>query len=338
MGTQTSDILPTLEQKNFENFLKRMGRRSENTKRICNYSIRLLTSFLQKAYPDDTIAVITKIDPCDLLDSFVGWLTDQRYSSNSILQTVALTKKWLRYHGVKVYNEDLRERIELPRSEEALDDPLTKDQIRKILTHMDFQTQNHMLLLACSGIRPIDVLSLQGTDFKWDEHPVRLIVPPKGKTKRGWETFITDELAERIKTNKHFRPGQNPKNLTIIFLYHIKKYNPELAIMNTSARGWRGNRRRIHLYSLKKFFFSQVTAEVGDAMAHAWCGRKAYLSNYLRLPLEERQKLYLKTMPRLTIFSEPEKSRTEDTLRGRLKAKGLTDEIITQVLEGLVLN
>ena len=341
MGMQANEILPTIEQKNFENFLKRMGRRAENTKRICSYSIRLLTSFLQKAHPDDTIPIITKVDPCDLLDSFVGWLTDQKYSSNSVLQTVALTKKWLRYHGVKVHNEDLRERIELPKAEEALDDPLTKNQIRQILTRMDFQTQNHMLLLSCSGVRPIDIPSIQHTDFKWDEHPVRLIVPAKGKTKRGWETFITDELAERIKNNTDFfkpKTSQDSKNLTIRFWYHIKKYHPEMRTINKSNRSWRGNRGKIHLYSLKKFFFSQVTAELGDTVAHAWCGRKSYLSNYLRLPLEDRQKLYLKVIPRLAIFSEPEKPKTEDSLRGRLKAKGLTDELIDQVLEGLVLN
>jgi SOS response regulatory protein OraA/RecX len=54
--------------------------------------------------------------------------------------------------------------------------------------------------------------------------------------------------------------------------------------------------------------------------------------------LEERQKLYLKVMPRLTIFSEPEKPKMEDRLRERLKQRGLTDEIVDKVLEGLVLN
>lgn len=88
---------------------------------------------------------------------------------------------------------------------------------------------------------------------------------------------------------------------------------------------------------LKKFFFSQATAEVGDVVAQAWCGRKAYLAAYLRLPLEDRQKLYLKVMPRLTIFSsEPPKA--QGRLRERLKTKGLSDEIIDGVLEGLVFN
>ncbi len=257
------------------------------------------------------------------------------------MQTVALTKKWLRYHGVRIYNEDLRERIELPKAEEAMDDPITKSQIRQVLTRMDFQTQNQMLLLTCSGVRPCDIWSLKDTDFRWDEHPVRLIVPAKGKTKRGWETFITDELAERIKADKKFFKPKHPeysKTLSVVFWYHITKHHPELNRVNKSARSWRGNRRKVHLYSLRKFFFSQTTAEVGDAMAHAWCGRKSYLSNYLRLPLEERQELYLKVMPRLTIFSESEKPKTEDRLRNRLKEKGITDELIDQVLEGLVLN
>lgn len=47
--------------------------------------------------------------------------------------------------------------------------------------------------------------------------------------------------------------------------------------------------------------------------------------------------MYPKAMPRLTIFSEPEKPKTEDMLRERLKAKGL-DELIDNVLMGLVFD
>jgi len=121
------------------------------------------------------------------------------------------------------------------------------------------------------------------------------------------------------------------------FLAAVRKF-PELTVMaKESKRGRMGDRYKIHLYSLKKFYFSQATAEVGDMVAQAWCGRKAYLGTYLRLPLEERQKLYLKVMQRLTIFIQ-EPPRTEERLRERLKTRGLTDEMIDRVLEGLVLN
>jgi hypothetical protein len=48
--------------------------------------------------------------------------------------------------------------------------------------------------------------------------------------------------------------------------------------------------------------------------------------------------MYLKAMPRLTIFSEPKKPKTEDRLRERLKAKGLTDGLIDNVLMRLVFD
>ncbi len=93
---------------------------------------------------------------------------------------------------------------------------------------------------------------------------------------------------------------------------------------------------KLHLYTLKKFLFSQVTAEACDALGHAWCGSKGYLSNYLRLPIEERRKLYLRCMLRLTIFND-EPPKTEDRLRERLKTRGLSDDVIDKVLEGLDL-
>ena len=59
-------------------------------------------------------------------------------------------------------------------------------------------------------------------------------------------------------------------------------------------------------------------------------------AEYNRLKNEAHQKAYLKVMPKLTIFST-EQPRTDDTLRERLRAKGLTDETITQLFEGLDL-
>ncbi len=114
------------------------------------------------------------------------------------------------------------------------------------------------------------------------------------------------------------------------------KFDDLRVIGRLSKRGRKHSNYRIHLYSLRKYFFSQVTSEVGDAIAHSWCGRKGYLSNYLRLPIEERRKLYLKCMPRLTIFSD-EPPKTEDRLRERLKTRGLSDEDINKALEGLDL-
>lgn len=342
MGMHTGDILPAdlLQPKNYDTFVQRMGRRSQNVGELARTNLKILTRFLKTATVDDTIQVIKAVDPYDLIDAYIGWLTKEGYNGNTINNLISTAKKWMRYQGVKIYNEELRERTEMPRAEEAADDPITKETIRQIISTMDFHSQNRMLLLTCSGIRPCDINFLQPSDFKWNERPVRLIVPAKGKTKRGWETFVTNELADRLRNNGSFFKQHRPDyshTLSIIFWNHVTAHQPQLIVTNKSLRGARGNRRKIHLYSLRKFFFSQCTTVVGDAIAHAWMGRKAYLSNYLRLPLEERQRLYLKVMPRLSVFTA-EPPTTEDRLRERLKTKfGLTDEKIDQVLEGLVL-
>lgn len=109
--------------------------------------------------------------------------------------------------------------------------------------------------------------------------------------------------------------------------------NPDLCEQGITTRDGR-TYRKLHLCSLRKLFFSQATAEVSDAVAQTWCGRKAYLSNYLRL--EERQKLYLKVMPRLTIYGR-EPSKTEDRLKDRLGKMGISDQQIDKALEGLIL-
>ncbi|MBI2183824.1 MAG: hypothetical protein HYU39_02570 [Thaumarchaeota archaeon] len=61
---------------------------------------------------------------------------------------------------------------------------------------------------------------------------------------------------------------------------------------------------------------------------------KVYISTYLCLPLEERQKQY-QVMPRLSVFAEQPK--TEEKLRDSLRNMGIDDEQIEIALEGLVL-
>jgi len=80
----------------------------------------------------------------------------------------------------------------------------TTAQIMEILSKVHFKTKSKLLLLTCTGIRPTDVWYLKWIDFKWDGHPVGPIVPPYGKTRRGWESFFTDELEARLKIqNSH---------------------------------------------------------------------------------------------------------------------------------------
>lgn len=249
MGTQANEILPVIEAKTFQNFLNRIGRRSDRTKAIYKKGIELLAVFLQKSHPDNTIEVMAKVDPYDLLDAFTGWLTDEGYSPNTTIVCVSAAKKWLRYNNVKVYTEEMKEKVELPRAEEALDDAPTKQQIRKILNVVEFETQNKMLLISCSGLRPVDLWTLKWTDFKWDEHPVRLIVPPFGKTKRGWETFITSELAERLKVQERTDEKIFPKGRTDLRM-SFRKAVDKFSELNVLAKEFKRKHKRykLHLY------------------------------------------------------------------------------------------
>jgi integrase len=205
MGMQTGDVQAlAIGQKNFQNFLKRLERGSQNTKDLYEWGVRLLATFLQKPHPDETVRAIKSFDVYEMIDAFTGWLVEQKYSSNSIINAVTGVRSWCWYNDIEIYNEKMRKKVQLPTREEAVDDAPTRDQIRQILTHMRFELQNKILILTCSGIRPVDIKFLKWSDFKWDEKPVRLLVPGKGKTKRGWETFITEELAERLRMQKNF--------------------------------------------------------------------------------------------------------------------------------------
>ena len=82
-----------------------MGQQSRNTQCVYVEGVKILTNFLQKIHSDETISIITKVDPYDLLDTYTRWLVNEGYRNHSFLLKVDVAEIWLRYHGVKIYKE-----------------------------------------------------------------------------------------------------------------------------------------------------------------------------------------------------------------------------------------
>lgn len=126
-------------------------------------------------------------------------------------------------------------------------------------------------------------------------------MPPKGKTKRGWETSITDELAERLKSQRNFQKsekiwdsGTKTKEISDYFRKALKRLNM-LVVGRESGRGRSAVRYKIHLYSLRKYFNTTTKVEVGDTFAYAWQGRKASSKSCQDLPYSRWNLQRLKT-------------------------------------------
>ncbi|PUA32955.1 MAG: hypothetical protein B9J98_03465 [Candidatus Terraquivivens tikiterensis] len=271
-------------------------------------------------------------DIYSFLDDYVSYLDSQSLKPKTIKDYVYWAKKILRHYGVQIKNEELRERVSLPKVQRPLDSGLDAAQVRRILLNCKNERLRLLLMLCKDTLaRPIELLGLQVKHFNFDSIPKSVTIPAYlAKNDMERETFFTDETFEflrgyMLKHNIHGKEDfiflgkeVNPKD-ELQFQSQLYKAeaamekawrelmrSPALADLNEriELRG-KAPRYKIHIYSFRKFGFTKVADTLGEIAAHALAGHEAYMITYYRKTREERAADYLKVAPKLMVLTQP---------------------------------
>ncbi len=326
-----------------------MERSSESRRKVYGRGVTLLTEFLHARTPDD-IPEIVKQDAYSMLDNYTDYLLKQHYMASTIIGYVEGAKRFLRYKGVTVLNETFREEVELPNVGRSLDVAPSRDQIQWVFNRSNLQHRAIYAALACSLMRPSSLMKLKVHHIDFSSTPTRIFVPKEfAKEDNDWETFLTPEasdllketLGENISTADAYAFGvkddrSKPSSAIGVAASFLKLAiqlpanipGPRQALV--SPANARKKQYKIHLYSLKKFGFSQAYGIVHD-IARAWAGQTAYLATYMKYSEDERRNFYLKCMDSLTIFPKPKVD-----LAGIEQMQSLQDRV--QMLEQLLIS
>jgi integrase len=269
-------------------------------------------------------------DVYEVLDRFVGWANSLQVcvrGSDSAIQLmphtihryVEGTKSFLRYLGVEISNERVKQKVTLPVAEEIADVPLERKVIRTILmSDAPLMFRTGCAIMKDAGTRIGETLQIRVKDIHLDEDPVRIVIRKEttkaskhGRIER--EIFITLESAELVSALilRKFLAGDKR-----LLSYSTKDFRETLyRVLPKMGLGQRieGHRYwQVHPHVFRKFFFTNAVGAMGETAAHAMMGHSFYLSTYFRRPLEDRRADYRKAACNLIVMDANSSDRVKE--------------------------
>lgn len=164
-----------------EQFLNSKARNSKETKRVYSHALTHFEKFLSKErYNLETVLtalIKNKVDVYSLLDRFVNYLMNitPKLSEASIELYIAGVKSYLEYYDIDISSNKFRRKVTMPKKRKVNKEPLDAQTIRTLL----LACSNHrlkvfLLVLASSGMRASEALTLRDTDINFNSDPTKI--------------------------------------------------------------------------------------------------------------------------------------------------------------------
>jgi integrase len=281
------------------------------------------------------------LDVYDILNGYSAYL-QQNYTVSilTLKQRVVTIKNFLEYHDVDISPRKFKLKVKLPRMIRRSKEALSKEDIIDILNACsDIRLKTYVMLLATTGMRATEALSIRIKDLALKSNPARLFVRGEyTKTKTDRTVFLTEEITQQLdswlnykyrtrrvcckdeRTGKTiteirtpekqqsdlvFAIYQNTKAPIPINLYvHLSDYfGKTLDRMNKGDRedGCNERRRKITLHSFRRFVKTTIS-DLGYGDYSEWfIGHSG--STYWRKKESEKAELFRKIEPYLTFLN-----------------------------------
>jgi integrase len=147
-----------------------------------------------------------ELNPYDVLSGYASYLLGT-LSSNTIKQRVVTAKNFLEYYDVEISPRKYKIKVRLPKSvskhESMNKHAFSKAQIIEILNACsDIRLKTYLMLLAATGMRASEALSIRVCDLNLDSNPPRVFLRGEyTKTKADRTVFLTTEVANQLRRN-----------------------------------------------------------------------------------------------------------------------------------------
>ena len=202
-------------------------------------------------------------------------------------------KSYLRFvHGIKIYSEDTKVFIKMPKIIKRNREPLTKEIIKDLCLGADNLRRAEYIVLSSSGMRISEFLNTDRDNFDLDTGKIK-IMGKLTKTQAERITFISNEAIKAIdRSGAEFWEKRDYHNEASYFhrlrekLKLVERYDGSIV-------------HKITLHSFRSFFRTQA-GKINQDFAEQMIGH-SYLK-YVRLEPKELLEQYKKLEPRIKIF------------------------------------
>lgn len=338
--------------KDITDFLDSIYSKSHSKHSVISFrtSLKYLALFADHKYKTkihDLISDIKKgkLDKFKILNELVVFLDKQEVKPSTIRTYLQGIRGFFRHCDIKIYEEDFRQSVRLPRRLRQREEPLTKEIIVRLLHVLPIKLSTAVLVACASGLRVGELAKLTIGDVDFESIPTRINVRASiTKTGESRETYLTAEATRALKDylNRFFgwKDGSRSNaNFTKILIFgrtslrdngkekktiksqishsskavheiplagYLYKHVQKLGELNVINESGKNS---IHFHAFRKFFRTVVGDAVGRDYAEALMGHHFYLDTYYNSPTEKRRKMYLQAEPYLTIsdFAKVEK-------------------------------
>jgi integrase len=341
-------------------FIKGVSIRNKNTATQYFSRLTLFEKFVNKNYKINIDKLIQKLrskeyDPYDILNDFCVFLQDNRnLSSISFRDKIITVKTFLEYNDIEITPRKFKLKVRFPKTIFRHKEAIDKEDIIKILNGCsDLRLKTYVMLLAATGCRATEGLSIRLKDLDLESNPAKLIIRGEfTKTKVDRYVFLTKEVIEQIKiwidykyrkrrichkdketgeTITEYRTPEKKLNALIFSLYQTDNPRPEIMHNNMGAifaktldrigMGSRedGNeiRRQITLHSMRRFSKSTIS-DLGYSDYSEWfIGHSG--STYWRKKDSEKGEIFQKIEPYLTFLNVPQLERQGADLQTKVE-------------------
>ncbi|MFY3740127.1 MAG: integrase [Candidatus Nitrosomirales archaeon] len=281
-----------LIQNDDDYFYEKIFRKSHSRKSmtLAKFAVKAFNEFCTNTFVKSLNEVINEVksdrlDPYKLLDNFVAYLDRNGKAPGTIQTYTAYAKKYLRFHGVKIYNEDFKQEVSLPTKFKFHDDPITREIIARILNVCNPRFKTLLLVLCSSGMRIGEALALRVRDINFDSTPTRIMIRPMStKTSEARETFITEEATIAMKDFLGYRMNR-------LDSFVFGDYDDAVQAANNASASFRKMLRKLPDLNQKiddhtRFRIHLHTQEVLLQYSCSYCGFRysACLDGTFRIP------------------------------------------------------
>lgn len=275
----------------------------------------------------------------DILSQYGGYLkTSNNIANLTLKQRIITVKNFLEYYDVDISPRKFKLKVKLPKVIRRSKEALSKEDIIDILnTCSDIRLKTYVMLLAATGMRAVEALSIRIKDLDLQSHHSRLFVRGEfTKTRSDRTIFLTKEVAHQLsswldykyrsrrvcyvgnngKTVTEYRtPEKNETDLVYAVYQSVENPNPnnlysELSdffgkTLDQMGKGDRedGNerRRQITLHSFRRFVKTTISDLGYQDFSEYFIGHSG--STYWTKKESEKAEIFRKIEPYLTFLN-----------------------------------
>lgn len=268
----------------------------------------------------------------------------------SARQTFTFVKEFFNHYDRELPAKNLKFiRHKLPKGNvRTIEKDLDLDTIRTILQHVDTKGRALILVLASSGMRINEALSLAVEDIEFKHKPT--VITVRGETAKNGDnriTFLSAEATAAVNEwlkvrGDYIRSSANRNNGLVrngrgssktgeddgrLFPFSDQNastmWDNALVKAGLLSRDKNTNRKQLHFHQFRKFFISQLSLVVSKEIAETLAGHNGYLTgSYRRYTKKQLAEEYLKGQHLLTVQAPKELQEMESEFKAKLRDHG----------------